>query len=174
MRTCHPAIVLTIVGLSVCCESKKVEHDQLRIENRIIDQADILTREQEDSIFTLIEKLEGSIGSQVAILTIESLGGQKIEEFSINFLEDLDLGRPTHRDGLLITVAPRDRKVRIEVGIGLENIIRDEVAARLIREDLAPKFREGKFGNGLYIVTEKIVKLIEDNKEKVGQDPVWN
>lgn len=173
MKTTYPVILLTIVGLFLCCEGKKVNNDELRIENRVIDHADILTTGQEDSIFTLIENLDLNIGSQVAVLTIDSLGGQRIEEFSIKFVDKLDLGRPTHRDGQLIIVAHNDRKIRIEVGIGLENIIGDEVAARLITEELAPKFREGKFGKGLYIVTEKIVKLIEDNKEKVRQDPVW-
>ena len=173
MRTNYPIILLTIVGLLLCCENKKVKDDELRIENRVIDHANILTTEEEDSIFTLIETLDVNIGSKVAVLTIDSLGGQKIEEFSINFVDSMGLGRPTHRDGLLITVVHKDRKARIEVGIGLENIIKDELAARLIREDLAPKFREGRFGDGLCIVVSKIAKVIADNKEKVGQDPAW-
>lgn len=167
------ALLIVAAAFCICCENSRVKERELKIENRVIDHADILTTEQEDSIFSLIKTLDVNIGSQIAVLTIDSLDGQKIEEFSINFLENVGLGRPTHRDGLLITVAHKDRKVRIEVGIGLENIIKDEVAAKFIREDLAPKFREGKFGNGLYIVSEKIVNLIVDNKEKVGEDPVW-
>ena len=147
MKTIHPISLLTIVALFLGCENGKSKNDELGTENRVFDYAGLLTAEQEDSIFTLIEELELNIGSQIAVLTIDSLGGQKMEEFSINFLDNAELGRPTHRDGLLITVAHKDRKVRIEVGVGLENIIKDEVAAKLIREDLVPKFREGKFGS---------------------------
>ena len=75
--------------------------------------------------------------------------------------------------GLLITISFLDRKARIEVGTGLENIIKDEVAGEIIREDIAPKFREQNYGRGIYIAVSKIDKLIRDNEKLVGTEPSW-
>jgi uncharacterized protein len=85
--------------------------------------------------------------------------------------EELRLGRSTHNDGLLIAIVTMERKIRIEVGTGLENIIKDEVAARIIRDDMAPLFRQEKYGQGIYLAVDKITKLIEENKELVGTQP---
>jgi uncharacterized membrane protein YgcG len=102
-------------------------------------------------------------------MTVPSLDGQKIEEFSLKTANATGLGRATHNDGVLITVAYNDRQTRIEVGTGLENILKDEIAAQIIREHMAPKFKEEKFGSGLYVAVQKIVKLIEENERRIGQ-----
>jgi uncharacterized membrane protein YgcG len=167
----YKLILLFLLGICVSCENKNHAARSLSLKNRIIDNAGLLTKDQEDSIFYLIKKLELQIGSQIALITIDSLGGQKIEEFSINIADSLKLGRATHNDGVLITVSLKDRTARIEVGTGLENIIKDEIAAEIIREELAPKFREENYGKGLFLVVEEISKLITDNKDLVGKEP---
>jgi len=63
--------------------------------------------------------------------------------------------------------------MRIEVGTGLENILKDEIAARILSEDMAPKFKEGKYGQGLYAAIDKIANLIRINKDQVGVKPMW-
>jgi uncharacterized protein len=85
--------------------------------------------------------------------------------------EELRLGRSTHNDGLLITIVTMERKLRIEVEMGLENIIKDEVAGRIIRDDMAPLFRQEKYGQGIYLAVDKISKLIVQHKELVGSQP---
>jgi uncharacterized protein len=168
MRIILIIAVLTILGLAIYCNNQK---DNKSVETResIFDHARLLTAEQEDTISTLISGLEKQIGSQIAIFTIDSLNGENINEFSLRTAEKLGLGRSKFDDGLLITIAVNDRQMRIEVGYGLEKIIRDEVAARILREDMAPKFREADYNGGLKVTVKKIIKLIEDNKELVGQ-----
>jgi uncharacterized membrane protein YgcG len=83
----------------------------------------------------------------------------------------MGLGRKDYDDGILITVSLADRKTRIEVGPGLEKIIKDEIAARIIREDMGPRFGKDDFFNGIKGAVEKIKTLIEENKELVGQRP---
>lgn len=73
----------------------------------------------------------------------------------------------------MITISVFDRKARIEVGTGLENIIKDEIAAEIIRKDMAPKFREANYGQGINLAVSKIAKLIRDNEELVGTEPSW-
>ena len=81
----------------------------------------------------------------------------------------LGLGRKDKDDGLLFFLAIDDKTVRIEVGTGLESIIKDEVAAEIIREHLAPHFRENKFGLGLEKGIAASIKLIQDNEALIGQ-----
>lgn len=157
--------------MSFCCQSKKEPDNEYALRHRITDYAKILTTDQEDSLTAIMEDLEMKIGSQICILTVPTLEGQKIEELSFKTAEATRLGRATHNDGVLITIAHHDRQVRIEVGTGLENILSDEIAARIIREDMAPKFEDGKYGLGLYVAVNMISNLIINNEDKVGQEP---
>ena len=153
------------------CGENKSAAVEVKKEHRIMDDAELLTPVQEDSIFAIIQGLESTIGSQIAVLTIGSLSGESIDAFSSRIVEKMKLGREKYDDGLLITVALTDRKMKIEVGYGLEKIIRDEVAARIIREDMTPRFQQGDFFNGIKTAVEKITKLIEENKQLVGERP---
>jgi uncharacterized membrane protein YgcG len=171
MRTFIKLLIIILIGLVVSCNKYKKDQTSSKIEYRIIDNSYILTKSQKDSIEVLIKKLDEEIGSQIAILTIDTLGTEKLEEFSLRMAGDLRLGRSTHNDGLLITVVTMDRKMRIEVGTGLENIIKDEIAARILREDMAPLFRQQKYGQGIYMAVDKISKLIIEKKELVGTQP---
>ena len=77
--------------------------------------------------------LEKNIGSQIAVLTIETLNGEEINSFSIRTAEEMQLGRDKYLDGVLMTFSLRDRSMRIEVGEGLEKILKDEIAKRICR-----------------------------------------
>jgi len=136
-----------------------------------MDDANLLTVQQEDSIFSIIQDIESNIGSQIAVLTIGTLNGDSIEGFSLRMVNEMGLGRKDYDDGILITVSVNDRKTRIDVGLGLEKIIKDEIAARIVKEDMGPRFGKGDFFNGIIVAVEKIKKLIEENKELVGQRP---
>ncbi len=165
-------LVLVVPGLFASC-SKSVHEGpkELKIEDRIFDYAGLLSHHEKDSLFQLIKGLEDRVGSQIAIVIIDSLDGQSIERYSIKMAETLRLGRAKFDDGILITVVLRDRRMRIEVGMGLEKIIKDEIAGRINREEMAPGFRRGKYATGLGNAIQKISELIEQNKELVGERP---
>jgi uncharacterized protein len=141
--------------------------------NFVFDRAYMLNGDQVDSLNSLINDLEKKVGSQIVIWTQTSLDGASIDSVSLRTANDLGVGRESHNDGVLIFIAEAERQARIEVGLGLENIISDETAARLLRDDLAPNFRSGKYGLGLYLVVEKISKLIQDNSNLVGSKPQY-
>ena len=162
-------LIITVILLSANCTSRQADTKQAGYVYYVMDSANILSIHEEDSIAMLTQALENDIGSQIAVLTIDSLQGERIETYSLRTANSLGLGRATHNDGILITVSLRDRVVRIEVGTGLEQIIKDEIASRLIREQMAPAFREGKFGQGLYKAIEKMTGLIRENEKLVGQ-----
>jgi uncharacterized membrane protein YgcG len=170
MRTFSKLLTFICIGFIASCIGKRIESNS-NTTSRIIDNSGILSQHQKDSIFTLIEKLEDEVGSQVGILTIDTLGNETLEEFSIRMARMLGFGRASHNDGLLITVVTMERKIRIEVGTGLENIVTDEIAGSIIRNDMAPSMREEKYGQGIYLAVERISRLIMEKKELVGTRP---
>ena len=139
--------------------------------NHVMDRAGILTEDEEADLTKQILELEDSIGSQLIIFTIDSLGGEKIEDFALRHANEWEIGRKDYDDGILIVVAVHDREMRIEVGYGLELIVKDEIASRILHEQMAPEFREEKYHEGLQSAVETIKTLIMENRELVGKRP---
>jgi uncharacterized protein len=160
--------ILFVCTLLACTSRTAVPTEQTQL-HWVMDQADLLSTVQEDSIAAISRNLEAEVGSQIAVLTIQSLDGEKIEDYSLRRANEMKIGRATHNDGVLITVSANDHQMRIEVGKGLEKVIKDDIAARIIREDMAPKFRENKYAEGLYTALEKLASLIRENQQLVGK-----
>jgi uncharacterized membrane protein YgcG len=170
-------LIIGLVSLSCGRETKsdekiiseKVVKPESKVETRIFDETNLLSEEQEQGLFKLIQELEDSIGSQIAIIIVDTLSGEKIEGFAVRKVKELDLGRDVINDGLLIAIVYKAREMRIEIGFGLERIITDEIAAQIIRELMVPKFREQKYYEGIYAAVVKVKNLIEEKKQLIGQ-----
>lgn len=171
MQTIISTTSVVVFALLFSCGVDRPNTTASKLHNGVIDKADILTVAQEDSVSQVIMRLREDIGSEIAVLTIDSVGDEKLEAFSFRMANSLALGRTTHNDGLLITISLFDRKARIEVGTGLENIIKNEIAAEIIRDDMAPELRAKNYGRGIYIAVSRIANLIRDNENLVGTEP---
>ena len=139
------------------------------LRGRVNDYADLLTPTQETELETLYRSLEQEVGSQVALLTIESLHGIRIEDYSLKVANTWALGRRDVDDGVLITMAVEDRMVRIEVGYGLESVISNETASQIIQQNMIPEFKKGEFFKGLEQGSQEIVQRIRANPKLVGK-----
>jgi uncharacterized protein len=128
------------------------------LRGRVNDYANVIPDAAEQQISRRLELYESSTGHQFAVLIIESLEGDSLEEFSIRTVEAWKLGREKEDDGLLLLVAKNERQVRIETGYGLEGDITDAVAARVIRDVVTPAFKSGDFAAG---VDQGLVALME-------------
>ncbi|MEQ8926433.1 MAG: TPM domain-containing protein [Fulvivirga sp.] len=137
--------------------------------HRTNDYAEILSLEEEKELSAFLKTLEDEVGSQVAILTIDTLDGEKIESYSLRVANCWGLGRKDYDDGLLITVVLLNRQMRIEVGYGLEKIIKDEIAKNIIDSEMVPEFQKAEFYNGIKKATFKIDSLIRSNTQLVGE-----
>lgn len=131
------------------------------LESRVTDTFELLSEEEVARIETLSASLEERKGSQVAVLTVASTAPESIEQYSLRVAEDWKIGRAGVDDGILIVVAFHDRKVRIEVGYGLEGAVPDAVAKRIIEEEMVPRFREDRYGAGIEAAVEALVARID-------------
>jgi uncharacterized protein len=126
----------------------------------VVDLADLLPAGSEARLDARLRMLEQEEGAQVAVLTIPSLEGEVIEDYSLRVAETWALGRGEFDDGVLLLIARDDRQMRIEVGYGLEGTIPDVAAGRIIDGVLSPRFREGDFGGGVEEAVDVIARLI--------------
>ena len=119
------------------------------LSGRVVDEAALLTPEARAALEARLAKLETDTQAQVAVLTVASLGGEPIEDFSHRVAETWKLGDAKRDDGVLFLIARDDRKMRIEVGYGLEPKLTD-IRTRRIQDDLVrPAFRSGDYRGGI-------------------------
>jgi len=119
------------------------------LSGRVTDNAGILSAETTRALTALLRRHEDSTSNQVAILTIASLEGEVIESYAIRVVETWKLGRKENDNGVLLLVVRDDRKVRIEVGRGLEGSLPDITCGRIIRNVMVPRFRDGDYDGGV-------------------------
>jgi uncharacterized protein len=103
--------------------------------------------------------------TQMAILIIPSLQGQVLETYSLRVANTWKLGRKDLNNGVLILVAMQDRKLRIEVGLGLEAILTNEACKKIIDDDIVPLFKKGEYYQGIDSGVGAITRLLQSKKE---------
>lgn len=113
------------------------------------DYAGLLSAAERERLETLLAERERATGAQMAIAVFRSLEGESLEDFSIRLAERWRVGRKDLDNGVILLVFVEDRRARMEVGYGLEPVVPDAEAGRIIREALAPAFREGRHAAGL-------------------------
>ncbi len=126
----------------------------------VTDLAGIINSDVKTRLNALLQELERKTTAQVLVLTVQSLDGQSIEEFSFNTKEKWRLGQKRKDNGLLLVVAVQDRKYRFETGYGLENILPDSLLGSFGREYLVPYFRQGDYSSGIAAATAAVVQSI--------------
>jgi uncharacterized protein len=124
------------------------------------DEADILSQNTIDKLENLLIAYEDSTSNQIAILIIPSLDGDVLEEYSLRVVEKWKLGDETKDNGVLLLIAVSDHKMRIETGYGLEGVLTDAVCSRIIRNEIAPKFRQNDFDGGVTAGINAIISAI--------------
>jgi len=116
---------------------------------RINDVASVLSSSTVESLESELRAHEDSTSNQIAVLIIPSLDGEILEEYSLKVAETWKLGQKDKDNGVLLLVAINDRKMRIEVGYGLEGDLTDALSSRIIRNEIAPSFRQEDYNAGI-------------------------
>jgi len=129
------------------------------------DFAEILDSASRHDLESLITGIEKNTGAEIAVVTIDTLEGITIEEYAVELFEKWGIGKADEDNGLLILVSLMDRKVRIEVGYGLEGIITDLEAGRIIDEIIVPNFKNEDYNRGIYDAVVTISNQIYGEEE---------
>ena len=127
---------------------------------RVTDLTKTLDASQQQALESRLAAFEQQRGSQIAILIVPTTQPEAIEQYSIRVVDQWKLGREEVDDGILILVAKNDRQMRIEVGYGLEGVIPDAVANRIIDQIMVPHFRQGDFFGGFMAAVDQLSALI--------------
>lgn len=155
---------LLVIGV-VWAGAAAAQTPELR--TRVTDTGEILSSSTRERLESTLAEYEQRTGHQFAFLSVPSLEGDAIEDFSMRVAEQWKLGDSKRDDGLMLVVAKQERKMRIEVGYGLEGVVPDAIAARVIREHLRPAFVAGDFDAGVLSAFDALMKAAEG--ESLGE-----
>lgn len=123
--------------------------DPFVLKARVTDVAGILTASGEAALVRRLAAFEARTRHQLVVVTVPTLKGQDVAVFTLNLAKRSGIGRKSHNDGIVLLVAPNERKVRIEVGLGLEKALPNEACAKILQYDVLPQFRSGDFPAGI-------------------------
>lgn len=141
---------------------------------RVVDDAHLLSADTQQKLTGELEQLETQTGHQLVVATVPSLQGYEIEDYGYQLGRAWGIGSKAQNDGVLLLVAPNERKVRIEVGYGLEPILTDALSSTIIQSKILPDFRDGNMEQGIIDGTEAIIgqlSLPEDQAKAIAQAP---
>ena len=161
-----PTVLLLLLVLTPAMSLMPVP----RLQGRVTDEAGILSKATREHISGLLKSHEDRTTNQVAVLTVTTLEGESIEEFATRVFDKWRLGQKKKDNGVLVIIAARDRRMRIEVGYGLEETLTDVKAGRIIDTVMAPRFKANDFDGGVTAGVLAVIALLEDSGAALPED----
>jgi uncharacterized protein len=128
---------------------------------RVTDNAEILSETTRQSLTVSLKEHEDHTSNQIAILTVPTINGESIEEYAVEVFDAWKLGQKGMDNGILMVVVPNDRRMRIEVGYGLEATLTDAMAGRIIQFAITPKFKNGDYDGGITDGVRAVIDVLE-------------
>lgn len=139
------------------------------LSGRVVDEANLLSEADKAELTQELKALEDKSSDQVVVVTVPSLQGYSIEEFGYRLGQHWGIGTKQLNNGVLLIVAPNERKVRIEVGRGLEPILTDALSRLIIETSILPRFRSGDFAGGIKYGADDIEKALTGDTAELEQ-----
>lgn len=130
------------------------------LSGRVVDNANMLDQALEQRLTGLLEGHENATTNQVVIVTLPDLAGSDIETYGYQLGRSWGIGQEGDNNGVLLIVAKKERKVRIEVGYGLEGALTDAISSNIINSVIVPEFKKGRFGNGIEQGARSIIQAL--------------
>ena len=155
-RSIGPILVLFLIVFSGAVNAAALEVPRLK--GHVNDYAAMLSTASQRQLEAVLTDFEQKESTQIVVLTIPSLQGDSLEDFSIRVAEAWKIGQRQLDNGAILLIAKNDRKIRIDVGYGLEGRLTDLLAGRINRSVIAPRFKSGQFDQG---ITEGVAAMID-------------
>jgi len=140
-----------------------------RSEGYVTDRANLLSGSTVVRLDQALADFERSDSTQIAILTIPSLEGEVLEEYSLKVAEDWKIGQKGKDNGALLLIAKAEHKIRIEVGYGLEGRLTDLLAGRIIDNEITPRFKQGDFDGGIRAGVAAMMEAVRGEYQGTGR-----
>jgi uncharacterized protein len=144
-----------------------------KLDARVTDLTGTLTAEQQSGLDEKLAAFEARKGAQIVVLIVPTTHPEEIEQYSIRVVEQWRIGRKKVDDGVLLIVAKNDRRVRIEVGYGLEGALPDAIANRIIAETMRPLFAQNNYYGGISAGVDQIIRVV-DGEALPAPDNTWH
>jgi uncharacterized protein len=156
----HHWLLVSLMGFLLLSSHSFAAFEAPKLKTRILDQANLIDATSEQKINQLLAGHEKASSNQVIVVTLKDLQGYNIEHAGVEMGRAWGVGQKDEDNGILLILAEKERKVRIEVGYGLEGVMTDAVSATIIQEYILPRFKTGDFSGGLLIGTQAIVAAL--------------
>jgi uncharacterized protein len=163
-RLLRVTVICLLAGLSLICDAG-AEPSFPALTGRVVDQAQILDAATRTRIDSKLEQLESKTTTQLVVATLRSLQGYDIADYGYRLGRTWGIGQKGKNNGVILLVAPGERKIRIEVGYGLEGTVTDAVSRLIIENAILPRFRAGDFPGGIERGVDDLVLLLSGNAE---------
>jgi uncharacterized protein len=153
--------------------SKSLSSQPPSIKKYVVDETGTLSSSEINSLMTKLVNFEKETSNQIVVYMINSLNGETIEQVAVEIARKNKIGTKENNNGALVLVAMKDRKMRIEVGYGLEGALTDAVSSQIIRNDMQPEFKKGNYYEGLNKAVDDIIAATKGEykaDKKKGKD----
>ena len=162
------ALLVVLFGLTLAA---RADPTFPALTGRVVDQANVISPEQRASLEGKLKALEDKSGIQLVVATVSSLEGQEIEPYANALFRAWKLGEEKKNNGVLFLVAPKEHKVRIEVGYGLEGTLTDATSKIIIVNAIAPRFKAGDFNGGISRGVDDIITTLTTDSSEWQKPP---
>ena len=156
--------LLLIVVLGWCASPVPAAAELPQLTGRVVDNAGLLSAAAQSRIETKLKTLEDQSDIQLVVATVKSLGGEEIEPYANRLFRAWKLGEAKTNNGVLVLVAPNERKVRIEVGYGLEGTLTDATSKLIMVNAMTPRFKAGDYQGGIESGLDDIIAVLSTDK----------
>jgi uncharacterized protein len=157
-RVIHILVILTLI--CILSTPHLLALDVPPLKGRVNDYAGMLSSYTKQQLDGILRDIEQTDSTQIVVLTIRSLEGEVLEEFSIKVAEQWKIGQKGFDNGAILLIAKKDRKIRIEVGYGLEGSLTDLMAGQIIRNVIMPQFKAGNFDQGVLDGVQAMIGVV--------------
>jgi uncharacterized protein len=173
VRRVRGAIAALVALLALLAAALALDFPTLS--GRVVDEANILDQSTRAALTDKLAALEQKSSDQLVVVTLKSLQGTSIEDFGYQLGRHWQIGQKDKNNGVLLIVVPSERKVRIEVGYGLEGTLTDAISKLIIEGAIVPRFRANDYAGGITRAVDDIIDVLTGNaeewKQRAGRRP---
>jgi uncharacterized protein len=163
------SVLRALLLLLLVIAAPAAAQDYPALSGRVVDAANIMPDSDEAALTAKLEAVEKASSRQLVVATVPSLGGYPIEDYGYQLGRKWGIGQKGANNGMLLLVAPSERKVRIEVGYGLEPIMTDALSGQIIRDQILPAFKAGDYPGGINAGADAIIAQLQAPPEQAEQ-----